>query len=146
MTDPSTQLEKYQKVLRYYQQNLEILKARLQQQNQEVAQRQQKINQLHSRLESTQQSLTHAKPSPLDLQLVSHLMTNLESSIEQANRELNESNRELDSRRADLREQMSKIDSLEKIVTKTAAAIEHGRRRTEQIQLDERYLNTYFTG
>ncbi len=78
--------------------------------------------------------------------MVSHLMANLELKIAAANQELNESERELASRRAAVRDQLSKIEALEKIVARTSDAMEHNRRRLEQIQSDERYLNTNFTG
>jgi flagellar export protein FliJ len=104
------------------------------------------VNQLRSQLEATQQSFVNSQPSPWELQMVSHLMTNLEIKIADANRALKESESELESRRAELRDQMSKIEALEKIVARTSEAIEHNRRRLEQIQLDERYLNTNFSG
>jgi flagellar biosynthesis chaperone FliJ len=146
MTQPAKQLEKYKRVLGFYQQNLEFLKVQLQAQNGLVAQKQQTVNQLRSQLASTQQSFLDLKPSPWELQMVSHLLANLELKIAAANQELNESERELESRRAAVRDQLSKIEALEKIVARTSDAIEHNRRRLEQIQLDERYLNTNFTG
>ena len=139
-------LEKLEKILGYYQQNLEILKGRLKEQNRVVAEKQRQVSQLVGKMESTQRAFDATEPSAFDLQLVSHLMATLENEIAQARQELAESNRELDARRAELRGQMSKIDSLEKIVTRTSAEIEHERRKLEQHQSDERYLNTHFTG
>jgi len=146
MSEQTKKLEKLARVLGFYEQNLQILKGRLRAQNLVVAEKQAEVRRLVGKLETTQQAFTQSEPSATGLQMVSHLMTTLEASVKQANQELDTSNRELEIRRTELRQQMSKIESLEKIVTRTSAGIEHKRRQLEQLQSDERYLNTHFTG
>lgn len=146
MSDETNQLEKLGKVLGFYQQNLESLKLKLKQQNLVVAEKQCTWDRLVSKLESTQQAFGRAQPSVFALQMAGQVLTTLDAEIESAHQELTDSKRELSKQRAAVRRQMSRIESLEKIVARTSGEVQHKHRMHEQVQSDERYLNTHFTG
>ena len=141
-----SQLSKLEKILAFYQQHLEVVKTKFKLQANIVVEAQIAVRRLETELESTQERSSAATPTAFTYRLAAHLMEKIEGNIRQTRNQLNEETEKLETRRAELRAQMSKIEALEKVVAHKANAIEHLGRITEQHLADERYLNTHFYG
>ena len=140
------QLKKLEKVLEYYQQQLEVVKTRFLEQSDIVTKKQSEAQALASELALTQRRFSNNEPTPLSLQMVNHLMELMETRINDKQQEIAEAQTLLDARRIELRKQMSRMEAIEKIVARKSNLIQHERRQREQHLADERYLNTNFTG
>ena len=140
------QLEKLEKVLAFYEQQLDIIKAKFQRQANNVAAKHANSQRLKEQMDATQQQSSNAQPTAFALQLTAYLMESIENDIRKNDIELNAAMEQLETQRTELRTQISKIDALEKVVAKKSRDIEYLRRQTEQRLADERYLNTHFNG
>jgi hypothetical protein len=140
------QLKKLEKVLEFYQQQLEIVKTRFGKQNAIVTQKQTEAHALATELVLTQQRFSKNEPTPSNLQMVNHVMELMETGIRDKQQELAEEQRLLDARRIELREQLTRMEAIENIVSRKSKTIQHERRQREQHLADERYLNMNFTG
>ena len=141
-----SELSKLEKVLAFYQQQLEVIKTKFKLQANIVVESQIEVRRLEQELVSTQERSSAATPTAFTYRLTAHLMEKIEVNIRQTTSRLDEQTKELETRRAELRAQMSKIEALEKVVANKTNAIEHLGRVTEQHLADERYLNTHFYG
>ena len=140
------QLRKLEKVLTFYRQQLELIKTRFKAQAKTVAAKEIQAKQLRRQLRDTQERTAAAEPTAWTLEMNACLMERIEIDIRQNQNQLTEETKTLETRRLELRTQMSKIESLEKVVANKTKAIEHLKRQTEQHLADERYLNTHFNG
>ena len=140
------QLKKLEKVLEFYQQQLEVVKSKFSAQVAVVTQKKNEAHQLADELVLTQQRSTNSEPTPANLQMVNHLMVLLETRIRTKQQELAEEEKLLDARRIELREQMTRMEAIENVVSRKSNVIQYERRQREQLLADERYLNTNFTG
>jgi predicted RNase H-like nuclease (RuvC/YqgF family) len=137
---------KLDKVLTFYQQQLELIKTKFKEQANIVAAKEILAKQLQRRLTATQERSAAAEPTAWTLEMSACLMERIEIDIRQNQNQLTEETRILETRRLELRTQMSKIEALEKVVANKTKTIEHLKRQTEQHLADERYLNTHFNG
>lgn len=140
------QLKKLKKILGFYEQNLELLRSRFVEQSSIVAKRQKETNRLTEYLAETQEKSAQAEASVFSQQMAVQVLDAIEMKIVAAQEQLNDSKRILEERRVELYQQMSKTESLEKLVAKKQEAIVQQHRQSEQRNADERFLNTYFTG
>lgn len=146
MSNESKKLTKLNRVLGFYEQRLEGFKSQLGKQLKVVAGIQARINQLNLAMVETQRLFDQQSVSVSGLQMVNRKLDSLETKVKASTAELVEANKKLDVCREDVRQQMSKMDSLEKIVVRTSSGMEQHLRKQEQHQADERYLNTHFSG
>jgi hypothetical protein len=137
---------KLDKVLTFYQQQLELIKTKFKEQANIVAAKEILAKQLQRRLTATQERSAAAEPTAWTLEMSACLMERIEIDIRQNQNQLTEETKILETRRLELRTQMSKIEALEKVVANKTKTIEHLKRQTEQHLADERYLNTHFYG
>ena len=145
MTDHQ-QLTKLQKIISFYEQDCDVLKRRLLQQNALVVAKQNELMELEQQLARTQQQLHNREPTAFNHQLVCHLMSSIEININRSQQELSEAVLTLQQRRTELQKKKSRIESLEKLCGIKMEEISAQDRRREQHLADERYLNTHFTG
>ena len=142
----SGQLGKLKKVIQFYEQDCEIIRRRLWEQNAIVAQKQNGLNNLARQLALAQQNSDRWEPTAFNHQLVNHLMNSIETKLIHSRQELAEAVIELGQRRNELQKKMSKIESLEKLLARKSEALSQRARQREQRLSDERYLKTHFTG
>jgi len=140
------QLKKLEKILGFYEQNLELLRSQFVEQSGVVAKRQKETNRLTEYLAETQRKSAQAEASLFSQQMAVQVLDVIETKIVAAKEQLIESKRILEERRVELYQQMSKTESLEKLVAKKQETILQQHRQSEQRNADERFLNTYFTG
>ena len=140
------QQRKLEKVLAFYQQQLELIKTRFKAQAKLVAAKEIQAKQLRRQLRDTQERSAAAEPTVCTLEMTASLLEQIEISSRQNQHQLTEATRRLEIRRLELRTHMSKIEALEKVVANKTKTIEHLKRQTEQHLADERYLNTHFNG
>jgi flagellar export protein FliJ len=145
MTDRH-QLSKLQKIIDFYEQECDVLKRRLLKQKAIVVEKQHHLASLQEQLVRTQQRFDGSRDSAFNHQLVCHLMNSISTNINCSEQELARAVTELQQRRTELQQKMSRIESLEKLsAIKSEEIAQHDRKR-EQHLADDRYLNTHFTG
>ena len=140
------QKEKLERVVRFYQQEFEVLKVQCLQQKSVVAELDDALVGFKSQLRNIQSQTGGLGASIIDLQMVSRLMEKLQTEITQSQGRLDEAKLELGQRQAALRKKMSQLESLEKLIEKKTELISLELRRHEQQEADERYLNQHVSG
>lgn len=138
------QLQQLNEVLRFYQQQLDVIKTQLKQNLNAVTEKEKRASELEHELIAAQQSSIEPMTAS-NLEFANHLMKLVQKKIGQNQLELVDANAELSRCRIELNKQMSKIDALEKVVSQQIKILEHERRVAEQNIADERYLNTNFS-
>lgn len=138
------QLKSLQQVLTFYQQQLEAIKAKFQQQANALAASQHRAHVLAAELLQTQQQFSTGSPNPTKLAMANHVMCRTQAAILENQHQIGLATAQVDECRAELAKQMSKIETLEKVVARETETLEQHRRQREQHLADERYLNTHF--
>ncbi|MDG1512215.1 MAG: flagellar FliJ family protein [Mariniblastus sp.] len=139
-------IEKLNKVLDFYKKELDQQKFQLSEKGSllkkiELALQvhQAKIKHSLAGLESSNMTISNClirKP------LIDQLQTELESTQEQ----LKEAQLDFENQKQIIRKQMSKIDSMEKLIERKVAELIYEETKREHATADERYLNTGFKG
>ena len=139
-------IEKLNKVLDFYKKELDQQKFQLSEKGSllkkiELALRvhQAKIKHSLAGLESSNMTISNClirKP------LIDQLQIELESTQEQ----LKEAQLDFENQKQIIRKQMSKIDSMEKLIERKVAELIYEETKREHATADERYLNTGFKG
>ena len=140
------QLEKLNKVLKLYEQQLETLKANFMLQQNVDNQKRAERDWLLDEIMRIQNEFEKWDTTVNNLQVLSHLIQTVDARVARVDLELNEAETELESRRKKLDLQARKIKSLEKLTQRKLDEIKEYRRRRDQKLLDENYLNTKFSG
>lgn len=135
-------IQRLNRVLDFYNQKLDVQKLRLAAQQAVVKKHNEKIEQLNNDLVQSQNRLLAASATIAGRQMGYQFGTFTMAEIleEQKQREL--ANDELENRKAELRKQISRIESLEKLIERKASVVAYEAGRREQILADERYLNS----
>lgn len=136
-------ISRLQKVLDFYDRQLDLLKLQLaaqvsiaQQYKNEIVQLNESI--IHSQNQFTQQTASSLAHRQMSYQFEAHTI----KVIAEKQIQLADANQELDRRKAALRKQLSKIESMEKLIERKTVAVNYERNKREQILADERYLNS----
>lgn len=139
-------LAKLEKVLRYYEQNLAIkeielshCQAEVRQFEQQQQRKQSEIGELHDRLGSPQQIL-----SSRDAGLA--MINRLELELKNTTRELHDARVRSEALREDVRQELSRIQSFEKLIESKQQQLGYATRMREQHASDEAYLNSKTRG
>ena len=134
-------IQRLNRVLDFYNQQLDVLKLHLASQQAVVKKHNEKIEQLESNIIESQNRLQAESATIANRQMGYQFgtFTMAEIQDEQEQREL--AIQELENRKTELRKQISKIESLEKLIERKASAVAYEAGRREQILADERYLN-----
>ncbi|MFT5300111.1 MAG: flagellar biosynthesis chaperone FliJ [Mariniblastus sp.] len=137
-------LKSFQQVLSFYEQQLQIIQIKFQQQANVVAEKQHQAQQLADELANTQRQTSQVSPTASGLEMNNHVMRQIQTCIRANETEITEATHRLTECRAELAAKMSKIDALEKVIESETKKIAHNTRIVEQHLSDERYLNTHF--
>lgn len=140
------QVAKLEKIIGFYEQKLEIEKARFQEQNAIVIDLENQYKLLAEERKLAQQRFEQMVPTATNHQHAAHWMETFRGKLERVERELAQAVGVLETRRIALQQQMSQIEILEKLVARKSELIAYELRAREQLISDERYLNTNFSG
>ncbi len=135
-------IRRLQKVLDFYNKQLDLLKLQLASQISVVKKHQQEIIQLNDSITNSHHQLSHSPINLAQLQMGYQFQSYTALRITERENKLAEANEDLNRKRAALRSQISKIESMEKLIERKASAIAYERVKREQILADERYLNS----
>lgn len=135
-------IQRLNRVLGFYNKQLDLLKLHLAAQHSVVQQHQQNIKQLEERLLQSHSRLQSASATIANRQMGYQFGTFTVAEMVGEQEQLEIANQELETRKAALRKQLSKIESLEKLIERRASAVAYEAGRREQILADERYLNS----
>lgn len=135
-------IHRLNRVIAFYNKQLDLLKLQLAAQHSVVQKHQNKIEQLEQQLRRSQNRILVESATIANRQMGYQFGTFTLTEIGKEQEQLETANQELEVRKAELRKQMSRIESLEKLIERRASTLAYEASRREQILADERYLNS----
>ncbi len=139
-------VQKLEKVLQYYQQQMQVIQADCLRQNKIVLGLHLEISELENETELIYRQTERGEfLISIRLSAIGSLELNQER-IRQKGIELSQGQAQLDECKCRVQEQMSKVESLEKLIDRKTDLLFHEKKRLDQGIADERYLSQHFTG
>ncbi len=138
----SDRLQKLSRVLEFYRDELKLKQLELNQARKTLLEQEAQAVQLSHQLAAEEQKLRTVNNSITQLQLGGLWLEQLQQQLAQQQQRVVESHQQFVLRQHDVREQMSKIESFEKLVQRRTEAMDETRRRSNQVASDDRFLST----
>ena len=134
------------KILKFYQQQLGVIQIQYQQQDIAVLEIEKAIRCLDQEHESIHMQADSSLAIVADRQHAIGMLELVQSRINKKKIELGQSQALLLKRKRQLQEQMSRVESFEKLIARKTNLLYHENHRREQSLADSRYLSQNFTG
>lgn len=135
---------KLTKVLGFYQNQADVLAEKSRQLSSQVDDVQRQLDNLHQELAQQQLKFETLTPTPTNGILVQRTLERFDQRKNETLNQLQLARQTFESNRAELVSLMAKIESIEKLIARLTESIAFEFRKQEQVNADERYLNTYF--
>lgn len=138
----SDRLQKLSRVLDFYRDELKLKQLELNQARKTLLEHEAQAVQFSHQLAAEEHKLGTVNNSITQLQLGGLWLEQLQQQLAQQQQRVVESHQQFVRRQHDVREQMSKIESFEKLVQRRTEAMDETRRRSNQVASDDRFLST----
>ena len=135
-------LNRLTRVLEFYQQQLEQKKARLLRSQQRRQQQEQIVDAANRDITRAEQALALTPPSISSYQQGAGWLARLQERLEAEGASLAHAREMVQQDREAVRAQLSRIESMEKLLRRKAAVIETDQQQRAQVTADDRYLGT----
>lgn len=140
------QLEKLKRILQFYEKELEMHKSRVAAQSALVERARNEAYAIQREIVRSRELIDNSGPSIANRELGTHCLAQAQTELHNKQLQWNEAAMELESRKVELRKQLRKIESMEKLIDRKAVSLQYEVNRREQTLADERYLSTDFEG
>ena len=138
----SDRLQKLSRVLEFYRDELKLKQLELNQAHKMLLEQEAWVVELSHQLDAEEKKLGTFDHSITQLQLGGFWLDQLQQQLAQQQQRVVESHQQFVRRQHEVREQMSKIESFEKLVQRRTEAMDETRRRSNQVASDDRFLST----
>ena len=136
--------DKLNRVRAFYRTRSDALAEKCRKLNADIAELRRQETEIDAEIEHQQRHVTALPPTPIQRMLALQSLQEMASRKRQIQVQMRSTREEFELQRTALTTLMAKIESIEKLIERLTGSIALEMRKREQVNADERYLNTHF--